>query len=73
MIRPGSCRCLPAPVVSSVRGAQRPQSERDWITSMFADGLDVSSHEAVIENLHLPNYPSAAENAPLSEMISIRK
>ena len=31
---------------------------------MFTDGLDVSSPDAVIENLHLPNYPSAAENAP---------
>ena len=30
---------------------------------MFTDGLDVSTPDSIIENLHLSNYPSAAENA----------
>ena len=31
---------------------------------MFSNGLDVATPGTVIENIHLSNYPSAAENAP---------
>ncbi|MGZ3596140.1 MAG: reverse transcriptase domain-containing protein, partial [Syntrophales bacterium] len=46
-----------------MRELDAPQSEIDWITKMFSEGLDVLEPETLIENIHMANYPSVAANA----------